>query len=61
MRPDPDGTITLRSTSFDMTCIRLLSEASHVLAACDDVAAMDQRLRAGAECALGVALQVVSG
>ncbi|MCL2612353.1 MAG: helix-turn-helix domain-containing protein, partial [Nocardioidaceae bacterium] len=61
MRPDPDGTITLRSTSFDMARVRRLSEASPVLAACDDVASMDQRRRADAECALGAALQVVPG
>lgn len=35
MRPDPQGTITLRSTSFDVPHIRHLSEASPVLAACD--------------------------
>ncbi|GAB4002246.1 hypothetical protein GCM10028772_02840 [Nocardioides ultimimeridianus] len=61
MRPDPDGTITLRSTSFDMARVRRLSEASPMLAACDDVASMDQRRRADAECALGAALQVFLG
>lgn len=60
MRPDPDGTITLRSTSFDMSDIRHLSEASPVLAACDAAISPDRHRHADAECSLGVALEGVA-
>jgi len=59
MCPDPDGTITLRSTSFDMTHIRHLSEASPVLAACDAATSSDQDRRADAEHTVDVALQAI--
>jgi hypothetical protein len=60
MRPDPDGTITLRSTSFDMTHVRHLGEASLVLAACDAAISPDQHRHADAERSLGVALEVIA-
>ena len=59
MCPDPDGTITLRSTSFDMARVRRLNE-SPVLAACDEAISPDRRRHADAECSLGVALEVVA-
>jgi hypothetical protein len=56
LRPDPAGTITLRATSFDMTRIRFLSEASPVLAALDAATSMDPRQRAVGERILRTAL-----
>lgn len=60
MRPDPTGTITLRATSFAMTCVRQLSEAGPVLAACDAAISPDRRRHADAERILTVALEIVA-
>ncbi|WP_459985393.1 hypothetical protein [Nocardioides sp. AN3] len=46
LHPDPAGTITLRATSFEVTRVRHISEASPVLAALDAAASLDPAQRA---------------
>lgn len=49
MRPNPGGTITLRATSFDVTRVCHLSEASPVLAAVDAATSIDAHERSSGE------------
>lgn len=56
MRPDGQGTITLRSASFNITAIRQISTGSTVLAAVDRATSIVEKEHRAAELLLARAL-----